>query len=131
MDRDDWIQCRKVYGKAGQIASVAKNLIRQKGLGERRLAEPAFLEKEAKSHQNIVDDVLSQAKEQPSKDEWKKLDYLLSPLAPADPRIKDIIFKSAFQLQAAELLPSEADPEVLLAKLADVLKALGGGNTHR
>jgi hypothetical protein len=117
LDHDDWLEYRKIYGLATQIAEAASTLLQRKGLGTDRLALPQLLAQEAAGTQEEVTKFLAAVK-QHQPDAWAKAYQLLLPYHPADPRTKYNVFRNTLQLEAARLFPSWP------GKLADRLQVL-------
>lgn len=102
LERDDWIECRKIYDLARQTASVATSLLQKKGLGKSRLALPDVWRTEGEAQQLRIDKLLEMVEELPESVRWQVSQAFL-PFQPSDPRTKHNIFRNALQLEAAEL----------------------------
>lgn len=101
LDRDDWLEYRKIYGLAKQTAEAATTLLQRKGLGRDRIALPQVLAQEASNVQEKVREILKVV----DPGDWWKAYQLLLPYHTADPRTKYNVFKNTLQLEAARLFP--------------------------
>ena len=124
MDRDEWLELRKLYGLAEQIGEVASTLIKRKGLGPQRLAQPAVMAAEARDFQAQVDKVLDAIKERFGLDTWAAFDSALLPHDASDPRTKQSVFQTSLELFTSALFIPSLDAVVArLQRLVDYLVA--------
>ena len=101
LDHDAWIEYRRLYGLARQMAEAASTLLRPKGLGPSRLALSSILSTEAAGMQAKVDQVLK-AVEERKPDESYRVYELFLPSHPSDPRTRHNVFRNCIQIVADE-----------------------------
>lgn len=103
MDPTEWLELRKLYGLAGQIAEVTSTLVKRKGLGDARLAQPAALSAEAKAFQAKIDDLLALVESKGGLEAWGKIYWKLTPQAPSDPRTRRGVFRNSLEIAISRL----------------------------
>jgi hypothetical protein len=115
LDKDKWLEYRRLYGIAGQIADAARTLLRRKGLGPHNLSLPQRLAEEAGGRQRIIDELLNQARQLLGHADYLELWQQLMPGDPQDPRTKHYVFRNALQLEVIRLFPY--DPNQMAERL--------------
>lgn len=120
VELDEWRDLRKLYGLAKQVAGVAATLVRQKGLGPQRLAEPAAIAEEARAFQARVDNVLGLVREQLGPGAWSKAYWNLLPQVPTDPRTRHGVFQNSLEFETSSLFLPQLD--VVVGRLQALLK---------
>jgi hypothetical protein len=103
LERDEWLELRRIYGTASQLASIAGALVQRKGVGKDRLALGALLQQEANRQQRQIEDLLDRAKLELNDADYGRLFGLLFlPVSPNDSRTKAAVFENTLQIAAMQ-----------------------------
>jgi hypothetical protein len=103
MDHDQWLQLRKLHGFAAQISEIVSTLLKRKGVGPDRLAQPAILAQEAAFFQTQVNEALAFIEQKSGADAKWQAYSRLTPQAPSDPRTRRAVFRNSFELAISQL----------------------------
>ena len=126
---DDWRQLRQLFGLAAQVAQVGTTLVKKKGLGPHRLAEPDVLANEAATFQEQVNGVLRSVEEKLGREVANKAFWKLLPQTPNDPRTRSSIYRTSLELEASRLFAQPVN--VLAQRLQSLLPHLVNAQNER